>query len=116
MVQSCSGRQTNNTFGMKLHFKPDGKPAPPLPLSPDFFISPTIQSAPLTTKSLVLCQSPLAMAPCKRTRILGEPHNPAGIHFDPTQGIVHTASLKQVEQAHTHRKGWHLDERISLPI
>ena len=101
MEQNCSQRQSDNTFGMKLHFKPDGKPAPPLPRSPDFFISPTIQSAPLTTRSLVLCQSPLAMAPCKRTTMVGESHHPASIFFDPSQGTVHTASLKQVEWAHT---------------
>lgn len=43
---------------IKLHFIPDGNPAPPLPLSPEAFISEMSQSWPLSRISLVLCQSP----------------------------------------------------------
>ncbi|KAG6550845.1 hypothetical protein Mapa_007458 [Marchantia paleacea] len=43
----------SETLGIKDHFKPDENPAPPLPLRPLFFISPTIQSVPFCTSSFV---------------------------------------------------------------
>ncbi len=42
-------------LGMKDHFSPEGKPAPPLPRSPESLISWTIQSGPIHMMSLVLC-------------------------------------------------------------
>merc|ERR1719171_2403175 len=53
-------------LGMKDHFRPDGKPAPPRPRSPLSFISWTIQSGPIHRMSFVLCQSPLLRASTKR--------------------------------------------------
>lgn len=52
------------TLGMNDHLRPDGKPAPPRPRSPLFFIWSTIQSEPLDTRSLVRYQSPRFSAPC----------------------------------------------------
>ncbi|KAH7850530.1 hypothetical protein Vadar_034409 [Vaccinium darrowii] len=51
---------------MKDHLRLDGKLAPPHPPKPDFFISSTIQSAPLSASSLVLYQSPHFMAPLRK--------------------------------------------------
>ena len=45
-------------LGMKEYFKPEGNPAPPLPLSPDFLISSITQSGPFSRMSFVRCQSP----------------------------------------------------------
>lgn len=45
-------------LGMNDHFRPDGKPAPPRPRSPDFFISSMIASGPVHSKSRVRCQAP----------------------------------------------------------
>jgi hypothetical protein len=56
------GRPSFDSFGMKLHFMPVGKPAPPRPRSPDCFISSMIASGPRARSSLVSAQSPRWMA------------------------------------------------------
>ena len=48
----------SETLGMNDHLRPDGKPAPPRPRRPETFISLMIQSRPLSSRSLVRCQSP----------------------------------------------------------
>lgn len=44
----------SDSLGMKDHFSPDGKPAPPRPRRPDCFIWSTIHSLPLSRRSFVL--------------------------------------------------------------
>lgn len=45
---------------MKDHLRPEGKPAPPRPRSPESLICWMIHESPLRTMSLVRCQSPRA--------------------------------------------------------
>ena len=52
-----------DSFGMKDHFSPVGKPAPPRPRRPDAFISSTIHSRPFSSSALVLSHWPRAIAP-----------------------------------------------------
>ena len=49
-------------FGMNDHLRPEGKPAPPRPRSPEAFMSAMICSGPISTSSFVLCQSPRFLA------------------------------------------------------
>jgi hypothetical protein len=51
---------------MKDHFRPVGKPAPPRPRRPDFFISSMMASWPRSISALVLSQAPRARAPARR--------------------------------------------------
>jgi hypothetical protein len=60
---------------IKLHLSPLGNPAPPRPLSPESLIVWMIQLSPFCKISLVLCQSPLDLAPfnpwsCLRKRLV----------------------------------------------
>ena len=50
------------SLGMKLHFMPVGKPAPPRPRSPDALTISMIASWPLAISALVLSQSPRCRA------------------------------------------------------
>jgi hypothetical protein len=43
---------------MKLHLRPEGKPAPPRPRRPEVLMVSMIQESPLSRISFVLCQSP----------------------------------------------------------
>ena len=60
---SAQGPDQPLTFGMKDHFRPEAKPAPPRPRRPLFLISLTIQSGPMAMMSFVRCQSPRFSAP-----------------------------------------------------
>merc|ERR1711871_847072 len=51
--------------GINHHFRPEGKPAPPRPRSPEDLISSMIQSGPIWTMSLVWCQIPRFSAPLR---------------------------------------------------
>merc|ERR1719221_1001557 len=52
-------------LGMKDHFSPEGKPAPPRPRRPDAFMSAMMRSGPRRTSSLVRYQSPRFFAPSR---------------------------------------------------
>ena len=53
------------SLGMKPHFMPVGKPAPPRPRSPDALILSMIASWPMAISALVSSQSPRACAAFK---------------------------------------------------
>ena len=54
---------------MNDHFSPVGKPAPPRPRRPDFFISSMIQSRPFSSRNLVPSQAPRIFAACEVGRM-----------------------------------------------
>jgi hypothetical protein len=66
--RSCSNRRLSQvrTLGMKLHFIPVEKPAPPLPRMPLFLTWSMIHSGPFAIRSAVLCQSPRLTAPARK--------------------------------------------------
>ena len=62
--EALSGATT--LLGMNDHFSPVGKPAPPRPRSPDFLISSTMASCPLSSSALVPSHAPRARAAGRR--------------------------------------------------
>jgi len=56
------GRPSLLSFGMKLHFIPVGKPAPPRPRRPDAFTLSMIASCPAAISAFVPSQSPRRIA------------------------------------------------------
>ena len=54
LITRYDGRPSD-TFGMNEYLSPDGKPAPPLPRSPEALIWSIIQSEPLRTILINIC-------------------------------------------------------------